>query len=368
MRTAAFIFTFLCTICTHGAKAHQDSYFVQKYKNVSVQFLSGDYFQEFENAKAIGQYAAWLSEMMGYTKPILLDFNHDYGWFYDGSTYAFLNKSNIGFKSIHHYILENEKEGVDIRRGIDYHTFDPKNKDMKQEIFQAGPIKGPSQIILHQFGTHFNIKASLKLILYAIQNEKTIDEEVIIDTLPSYLTSCFYELKSLPENKIREIQSTESLWVDSVLQRKIELSTEERMDLFNSGIYTQHGKYYIFDKTSAKKLTIDSLNQFFMFTEAGRFRKLFAFETPSRMRVYPSMVFGYKNIEIKQYEIPVADEAMPYQYIVKEILENAFLISPSFITFSTNTCHTLYLADSGTIVPYFEEWLNRLRKTTTTDR
>lgn len=367
MRTA-FTFFFLSIASAFSANAHQDRYFVEKYKNITVQFLSGEYFQEFENAKAIGQYAAWLSEMLGYTKPILLDFNHDYGRFYHGETYAFVNKGNNGYKIIDHFIVQKENEGMEIRRGIDYRTYDPNNKDMEQEIYQADPLKGAPRIIIHQFGAHFNIKASLKLILYAIQNENKLDQEAITDTLSTYFISGFYQLKSLPQNKIREIQSSESYWVDSVLQRKIELTNKEHMDLANSGIYTKNGKYYIYTNTTNKKPVIDSLNRYFMLTEAGRFGKLFAFETPSDMRVYPIFMFDFKKIDFKQFEIPVDDKTMPYEYSVKQILDDAFLISPSFITFSTNTCHTLYLADTGIIIPYFEKWLNDLRKTTTTDQ
>jgi len=102
--------------------AHQDRYYTYEYDNVTVRFKTGFFFEEINNAKIIGQYAAFLSDSMDYDKPILLDFIHDYGHSYQGKTFSFLGYGSEKYDLVSFYMQwrrwDSNPRPLDCQSGI----------------------------------------------------------------------------------------------------------------------------------------------------------------------------------------------------------------------------------------------------------
>lgn len=134
--------------------AHQDRYYTYEYDNVTVRFKTGFFFEEINNAKIIGQYAALLSDSMNYDKPILLDFIHDYGYSYQGKTFSFLNIGSQKYDWIS-YFMQDSKE---------IYTIPAENRQQT--------------IVIRQFGFHFDLTQTMNLLYHAITNKREVNKTI----------------------------------------------------------------------------------------------------------------------------------------------------------------------------------------------
>ncbi len=118
-------------------------YITHQIGNVTVRFFTGPDSEEINNAKIIGQYAVILSDSMDYEKPILLDFIHEY--------------------DSHH-----EETSSCLSYGADEY------KKVGKHGYTVPSINEKKKIIIRQFGFHFDVAETMKLLYYALNNQSQV--------------------------------------------------------------------------------------------------------------------------------------------------------------------------------------------------
>jgi len=345
--------------------AHQDKYYIYEYDNVTVRFKTGHFFEEINNAKIIGQYAAALSKNLDYKKPILLDFIHDYGHSYKGNTYSFLCIGSEEYEVINYYVQKYDS----LLDGDVYHMvpFDSIAfiKNVEKEVYSVPGFNKKKSIVVRQFAYHFDIRETLNLLSYALTNQSGVQKNSRPDTLPSYLRNMYYSFESIPRNRIDSIKSTKVSFVERALNNKVyrEIDSINQNQLYYS-YFSQNGKYQIFASLRGKEILLDTLEQVYslkpwkIMPEA-----LFVFETPTQMRAYSVLtIIGKKIKRSSKHRI----EIDPFEHVaginINWLGGDMYLISYNNGFTWTPVKRLIYLKNDDVIIDDFEEYINSYRK------
>ncbi len=346
--------------------SHSDKDYIYQYENVTVRFRTGFLFEEIENAKIIGQYAALLCKNQNYTKPILLDFIHDYGHYYEGKQLSFLSIDSGNYDWISYYTLKRDTvfnqivhEGVRLSDTINY-----QGKLLK-EITLIEPINSVDKIIVRHFGFHFEVEHTLKLIKYAIENPDDIKETSVTTNLESYLSNSYYRLKSIPENKINSIAKRASKEIDKVLKNKIyrEKDSISRYKVYHSYFF-KNNKYHIFEGHDNKETIIDSVQQVYSIQSVNEIgsNDLFVFINPNLFMFYIKdfledtyQASNYQKIPIDEFEYINFIDLNLFKDDIYEIDYYNFIGMPPFKRF-------LYLREDDVLIKDFESYIDSHRR------
>lgn len=356
--------TLILTLLPIMIWAHQDKYYTYEFDNVIVRFQTGFFFEEINNAKIIGKYAALLSNNMNHDKPILLDFIHDYGHTYQGKTFSFLNIGSEEYELVSYYKRDSVEENV-------YHMVPCSDSiettnNVEKEIYTVPRINQQKKTVIRQFGFHFDVTQTMNLLYYALTNETEVTRHTRTDTLSSYLRNMYYRFESIPSSLIDSIKSCTTRYVERILQNQVyrEVDSIDRHRLYYS-YFSKNGKFHIFAGIHDKEILLDTLDQVYSFNPRKYIPEvLFVFEKPNEFRKYELQMLypDYEGVRSRRHKIPID----PYEYIVKIIIEwfgddiyfinynNYFMISP-FIRFP-------YLANDDVLIEDFKEYINSYRK------
>lgn len=343
--------------------AHQDSYYTYTYDKVTVRFKTGFFFEEINNAKIIGQYAALLSDSMDYDKPILLDFIHDYGYSYQGKTYSFLNFGSQKFDMVSYYMQDSIEDNV--YHMVPFSDSVESNQNVEKEIYRVPAVNGQQTIVIRQFGFHFDLTQTINLLFHAITNKSEVKKLSSADTLPSYLRNMYYSFESIPRNRIDSIKSAKMTFVENVLNTKIycEVDSINRYQLSYS-YFSQNGTYQLFASIHDKEIILDTLEQVYSFNPWEYMPEvLFVFETPNQMRSYSVMTFMDNEVKrSKKHRI----EIDPYEYLrsinIDWFGDDIYIIDYSNGFGSTPVKRLIYLNNDDVIIDDFEAYINSHRK------
>jgi hypothetical protein len=345
--------------------AHQDRYYTYEYDNVTVRFKTGFFFEEINNAKIIGQYAAALSESLDYKKPILLDFIHDYGHSYKGNSYSFLSIGSEEYEVVSYYVQKHDS----LLDGNVYHMVPSDSiefiKNVEKEVYSVPGFNKKKSIVVRQFAYHFDIRETLNLLSYALTNQSGVQENSLPDTLSSYLRNMYYSFESIPRNRIDSIKSSKMTFVENVLNTKIycEVDSINRNRLYYS-YFSQNGTYQIFASIHDKEIILDTLEQVYSFNPWEYMPEaLFVFETPNQMRSYAVMTFMDNEVKrSKKHRI----EIDPYEYLrsinIDWLGDDIYIIDYSNGFGWTPVKRLIYLKNDDVIIDDFEDYINSHRK------
>jgi hypothetical protein len=345
--------------------AHQDTYYTYEYNNVTVRFKTGFWFEEINNTKIIGQFAAILSDSLGYDNPILLDFIHDYGYSYQGRTISFLNFGSQKYDLVSYYMKDSIED--DVYHIIPFSDTVESINNVEKEIYTVPEVNRRRTIVIRQFGFHFDLTQTINLLYHAITNKREVKELSQTDTLSSYLRNTYYQLETIPSKLIDSVKVSTSTYVKQVLQNKVyrEVGTVDRHQLYYS-YFSKNGEYLIFAGLHDKEVVLDTLDKIYSFNPRELIPEvLFVFETPNLFRkyeldtwVYPE----YKPERSERHQVPID----PYEKIVHINIEwigddmylinynSSFMYSP-FAIFP-------YLEKDDVLIEDFEKYINSYRK------
>ena len=348
--------------------SHQDKYFAYEYENVTVRFKTGHFFEEIHNAKIIGEYAALLANSLGYNKPILLDFIHDYGYYYKGKNFSFLNIGSEEYSLLSIYKQEHDSISNNIVNNIiPFSEFTVVNslKVMDKDIEKIPRINRKKKIVIRQFGYHFDIAHTLNILHYAISNKALVSKASEEKILFSGDLNLYYNLASVPRNIIDSVSQVTSGNVNKALENKVyrEVDSIDHDQLYYS-YYSKNNKYFIYAGIDKKEIILDTLTQVYSLNKTQHYfnKPLFVFETPNLIRQYSQIGLNeYEFQKYKQHEIPFnIDEYGLRSIKVNWIGEDIYLVEYS--NFGITLYKLLYLKDDDVLISDFESYLNSFRK------
>ncbi len=347
------------------AYAHQDRYFTYKYNNVTVRFKTGSLYEEITNAKIIGQYSALLCEELQYKKPVLLDFVHDYGRSYKGENYSFVNIGTDVYNSVSYFTTVYDstlKENV--YQMVPYSKLkDQDQKGLEKMVYSTEPIDTLSKLVIRQFGFHFDVNHTLKLLYYAIKNPSEIINSSQIDTLYSYLPNMYYELNTIPKCKIDSIQALKIKDVENVVGHKI-YAQDDTTD--NSRLcfsyFAKDNSYLIYASINKKEIVLDTLSQIYSFKlNDDYWQSLFVFETPKSFKYYEQDGFDDDFKKSRLHEIPIEDESFVF-FNVNWISDDIYFINVGDGIKMSPINIFPYLTKEDVFITDFEEYISSHRK------
>jgi len=342
--------------------AHQDRYYTFQYDNVTVRFKTGFYFEEINNAKIIGKYAALLSASMNFEQPILLDFIHDYGHTYQGKTFSFLNIGSGEYEMISYYERDSVEENV-------YHMFSYSDsveaiENVEKNVFTVPDIDEKKKIVIRQFGYYFDVTQTLNILNYAITN---LDEVTILsrtDTLSSYLRNMYYSFETVPTSLIDSIKFPIDLHVQRILDNQVykEIDSTDRNRLYYS-YFSKNGKYLIFAGIHDKEIILDTLNQVYSFNPMAYFTEiLFVFETPDQMRKYSLMTYrDYEYSRSQKHKIQFDRNEYIVSININWLDDDLYLINYRVGFGWAPVKRLLYLNNEDILIEDFDTYLNTHR-------
>jgi hypothetical protein len=357
--------TIILTILPLIIWAHQDRYYTYEYDNVTVRFKTGFFFEEINNAKIIGQYAAALSDSLDYEKPILLDFVHDYGHSYKGKTYSFLSIGSEEYEVVSYNVLKYDSLlDEKVYHGVPSDSIE-FIKNVEKEVYSVPGFNKKKSIVIRQFASHFDIRETLNLLSYALTNQSDIRENSRPDTLSSYLRNMYYSFETVPSGMVDSLKSTKMQVVESVLNAKVycEVDSINRNRLYYS-YFAQNGKYQIFASIHDKEILLDTLEQVYSLNPWKYMPEaLFAFETPNQMRSYSVSTFMDNEVKrSRKHQIDID----PYEYLrsinIDWLGDDIYLIDYSNGFGWTPVKRLIYLENDDVIIDDFEDYINSYRK------
>ncbi|MBK9359149.1 MAG: hypothetical protein IPN08_17525 [Bacteroidales bacterium] len=353
---------FILTIFPLTIWAHQDKYYTYEYDNVTVRFITGFFFEEINNAKIIGKYAALLSESMDYDEPVLLDFIHDYGHTYQGKTFSFLNIGSEDYELVSYYRQDSVEENV--YQMVPYSDSVENLKDVIKEVDIVTGINQQRKIVIRQFGFHFDITQTLNLLYYAIKNKADVTRLSRTDTLSSYLRNMYYRLESVSSSLIDSIKYPVIPHVERTLQYKVyrEEDSIDRHQLYYS-YFSKNGKFFVFAGIHDKEIILDTLNQVYSFNPIEYFPELlFVFETPDQMRKYDlNVIMDFEYRRSQKHKIPVDKNEYIMSINIEWLGDDIYLINYYHdlgITFK----RLFYLEYDDVLIEDFDSYIKSYRK------
>jgi hypothetical protein len=187
-------FFILILITINSISAHQDFFVTKTFGNITTKIKTGFDYEEIKKVEIIGELAHILSKKLKYTKPIFLDFNHEY----TGN-----NKAS--------YFL----------------SFEENSK---------------KKIVIKVFGKKFEINNTLKLIEYSIKNDEKIEKnQKKIEYSGNFYSS---KINSIDVNEIKKILKKEN---SDILNEVINNKIDRPGDPYAEGVtyYWQNNEYYV---------------------------------------------------------------------------------------------------------------------------
>ncbi len=361
--------------------AHQYKEFIFVYGNVTVRFRTGLNYEEINNAKIIGQYAALLSDSLNYNEPIFLDFIHNYGNDYQGSSYSYLNFGSDQYKNISHYkkIYEPFESDFAIET-IPVSEYKEDTIHFFKEEYTIDGIDQFDKIVLRQFGFHFDITETMNLISFAIMNKSQLSNLSLEDTLSSSIEGSYDIFNTIPKNLIDSIKRATIEIVEKVLQSRIYQDLDQinnnpsfsftgniiffDCSFFYGSYFSQHGKMMPFACIDGNEIILDTLNQIFSIDILyNRNNIVFVFETPNTMRMYRD--FHSSDIEFTKSRIQTISTD-PFDGIstidVKSLDYDLFLISLIRGFDFSPSKKFLYLSEDDLIIDSFDSYIDSYRK------
>lgn len=345
--------------------AHSDKYYTYEYENVTVRFKTGFFYEEINNAKIIGKYAALLAESLDCDKPILIDFIHDYGHTYKGKTFSFLNVGSEEYELVSYYVQRYDSLlDENVYHMVPYSDSIENMENVEKQVYTEPKINQEKRIVVRQFGFHFDIKQTLNLVYYVITNEAYVDRASRTDTLSSYLSNMYYKLETFPRNLVDSIKLTTTTFVQNILQTKVyrDVDSVERYRLYYS-YYSKNGQLHIFAGLHNKEFMLDTLEQIYSFNPREYMPEdLFVFETPNVFKEYEltTLFSDYEVKRSKRHEIPLD----PFEYIefitIEWIGDDIYFINYNHFMMSFKRFP--YLANDDVLIEDFESYINSHRK------
>lgn len=345
--------------------AHQDTFYTYEYDNVTVRFKTGHFFEEINNAKIIGQYAALLSDSMDYDKPILLDFIHDYGYSYQGKTFSFLNVGSQKYDLVSYYMQDSVEDNV--YHMVPFSDTVESIENVEKEIYTVPAVDRQRTIVIRQFGLHFDLTQTINLLYYAITNRKEAKRLSRTDTLSSYLKNMYYRLESVPSRFIDSAKSSTSMYVDHVLQNKVyrDIDTVDRHRLYYS-YFTKNGKFIVFAGLHDQEVVLDTLEKIYSFNPRELMPEaLFVFETPNQFRKYElnTLIYPeYKAERSDQHKIPIDPHEYTLIINIEWLGDDIYLINYNYSFMYIPFARFPYLANDDVLIEDFEKYINSHRK------
>ncbi len=343
--------------------AHQDRYYIYEYDNVIVRFRTGFFFEEINNARIIGQYAALLSDSIGYDKPILLDFIHDYGYSYHGRTFSFLNYGSQEYDLVSYYMQDSIEDNV--YHMVPFSDTVERIENVEKEIFTVPAVSRQQTIVVRQFGFHFDLIETINLLYHAITNKSEVKKLSRKDTLSSYLKSMYYSFESIPGNLIDSIKSTKMTFVESVLKTKVycEVDSIDKNRLRYS-YFSQNGTYHLFASIHDREILLDTLEQVYSFNPWEYLPEvLFVFERPDQMRSYSVMPFtNSKARRSKEHHLEIDPLEFLKSIDIDWLGDDIYLIDYNDGFGLAPVKRFIYLEKDDVIIDDFEDYINSHRK------
>lgn len=359
-----FLFSCFATI----SRGHQDSQHIYQYDNVTVRIKTGFMYEEINNVKIIGQYAALLCQKLEVTQPILLDFIHNRGDTYRGKTYSFINYGSQDYNHLSYYMIE-------LDTSIDENIFTaiiPSEyiEDDTSFIKKTWPITGvdsANSIVVRQFGFHFDVTKTLNLLLFACEHHEDKEIEQTTDTLQSYLKHMFYLLPSVSSEKIEMALNQSHTEVAEILENKIYrelLNGSENLE--NASYFAQNGSIFPFFLVNNNEIILDTLSQIYTLKWIRHYgdQSLFIFEHFDQLRAYT--LKWLSDLETKRsaiHQIPISQDELFNRISINWAGDDIFYISYQHTMIIHTPLRMIYLLKDDVLIDDFSDYINEHRKT-----
>ena len=347
--------------------AHQDTYHLEEYGNVTVRFKTGHYYEEIQNAKIIGEYAYMLCEKLGYDKQVVLDFIHDYGHTYYGNTFSYISYGRESF-TYESYYREDTSSNLHGRTlyPVPYREVIKFDKgEIIKESYESPMTNKKDKIVIRQFGFHFEIKETLDLLHYAVSNINALKKNSDVDTLVSYLNNMYYLIPTIPQSEIYSAIHTGSKDVQDVLARKVysETDTIKHSTVYYS-YFAADNKYHLFYGLHGKEIVMDTLNQIYSFYETEYFpQRLFVFEKSNRMRCYveKSLFDEYSFKRSTIHDLPIDVFEYTVSIDAKWIGDDIYMINYNNSFMWDPFKRFIYLDEEDVLIVDFDDYIENKR-------
>lgn len=349
-----------------NSNAHQDRHFTYKFDNVTVRFKTGFLYEEITNARIIGEYASLLCKQLQYEQPVLLDFIHDYGNSYMGKNFSFVNIGSDVYNSVSYYktaydsIIEEN-----VLQMVSHSKLNEQDlSGFEKMVFSTEPVDTLEKVVIRQFGFHFEVNETLKLLHYAIMNPSEIINLSQKDTLYSYLPNMYYELNTIPKCKTDSIRSLKIMDVEKVIGQKIyaKVDTTNNSRLSYS-YFAENNSYLIYASINNNEIVLDTLNQIYSFDLNNDYwQSIFVFETPKSFKYYEQVGFDNEFKKSKLHEIPINEHESIVFFDVNWISDDIYFINlhNSFEMFAFKIFP--YLTREDVLITDFGNYIKSYRK------
>nr|WP_321451239.1 hypothetical protein [uncultured Carboxylicivirga sp.] len=354
------------TIFLVESYAHTDRYFTCKFENVTVRFKTGFRYEEINNSRIIGQYASLLCKQMKYEQPVLLDFIHDYGNSYKGENYSFLNIGSDKYSTISYYkSVYDSTINESVYQMVPHSKINEPNLcGIEKEVYSSEPIDSLQKIVIRQFGFHFDVKYTLNLLYYALNNPIEVISSTQKDTLCSYLPNMYYELNTIPNYIIDSISSLKINDVENVIGQKI----YAKVDTTNSNrisysYFAQNNSYLIYASINNNEIVLDTLNQIYSLKLNNDYwQSLFVFETPKSFKYYEQEGFDNEFKKSRLHEMPINEHESIVFFDINWVSEDIYFIN-MHNSFEMSAFKIFpYLKRDDILITDFENYIESYRK------
>jgi plasmid maintenance system killer protein len=346
--------------------AHKDRYFNYKFDNVSVRFKTGYRFEEIKNAQIIGQYAAILCKELRYKQTVLLDFIHDYGQSYKGKNFRFVNIGSDVYNTVSFYGLAHDNSNEEpVYQMIPFSKIEEQDSGKLEKLVHSSePVDNLQKVVIRQFGFHFDVNITLKLLHHAIMKPKDVINSTQKDSLHSYLPNMYYELNTIPKTKIDSICTLKIQSVDEVIGQKIyakqDTSVHSRLTY---SYYAQNNNYYFYVRQNNYETVLDTLKQIYSFElNNDNWESLFVFETPNSFKYYEYDRFNKEFTKSKRHEIQKDEHESIVFYNVNWISDDLFFINRSNCFDMSAIKIFPYLSRDDVLIHDFDSYLELKRQ------
>jgi hypothetical protein len=288
------IYLTLLLLTFFNVYSHEDSYDIKDFGNIKIRIKTGYNYEEVNKVMLFGKLAQQLSDKLNYSNQIFLDFDHYY----------------IGLceKPAYFISFDNGNYGVGFREGK------PEKNFLKKK-----------SLVIRQCSDRFDLKKTLQLLEYSIQNEiKIKTEQREINYQDNY---CNWKIKTINRNQINKIiNSPITELVFSLLNQKVYQNEENE----NISYYLKNNIFTITYKNRKGELNeIIELNNIYFLFKIDK-EKVIVFEDKN------SFYYINKDIISKKHYIPNHKvEYSPYKLEIDKVFFS-FYYYKSFLTGNDN--------------------------------
>ncbi len=208
--------------------AHEDFYATYHYGNVKVRIKTGFEYEEISKVAMLGKLAEKMCEELNYSKPVLLDYVHQYTG--RRKPAFFISYDNINTEYLGWGTSKNKN-----------HFWDG-NKVVTSEI---GDFLEGDAIVIRQFANKFQSHTTLKLLEYAILNLNHIKAtQTRVEYNAGYRKWTINSLDTSEIKRMLSISNSELLKkVSDIRVDRPEKDSKQRISY-----YLKNGRYFLFLK------------------------------------------------------------------------------------------------------------------------